>query len=245
MGAPGPDSFISRLREGALEALSPTRCAGCERPGALICERCLHEFTLIDPELCCTNCGAPFGSLLCTECRGEPGACDRVLACAVYEGPAPRIIRAYKDAGERRLARPIAELLADTAEHAEAAAPVRYTGILSAADAIVFVPVTSEAFTRRGFDHMESVARELAAISGRPLLDALAKHGRGDQRKLDRAGRLSSAEGLYQVMAPVDGLHLLLVDDVITTGATINAAAAALMHAGASSVDVLALARVW
>ena len=102
--------LAERATYEALEALSPTRCAGCERAGALICQDCLASLALIDPRHSCSRCGAPYGDLLCTECavEGESSAMaealDRCLACAVYAHPLPRIIKAYKDAGERRLA---------------------------------------------------------------------------------------------------------------------------------------------
>ena len=148
--------FAERAAHEALEVLSPTRCAGCERAGALICRECLASLTLVDPRHSCTRCGAPFGDLLCTECSVEGAssavakALDRCLACAVYAHPLPRIIKAYKDAGERRLAPYLAELLYDTALHAQAAAPDRYGGVLSGVDAVVFVPATAAAFRRRG-----------------------------------------------------------------------------------------------
>lgn len=262
---------------------------------------------LIDPRLSCTRCGAPFGSMLCTECRcGEgdapardespataqldrdasgtgalssaltpasagspsqrrdatpavtpvpapapapaealPPALDRCLAAAVFDGPPARIIRAYKDAGERRLAPVIAEMLLDAALHAEQTVPERYGGILSEADGVAFVPATAEAYRRRGFDHMEAVARPFAALAGIPLVDALAKRGRIDQRALDRADRMARSRGVYEVVEDVRGRRLLLLDDVITTGATLSAAVAALKRAGAARVEGLALARVW
>ena len=92
-------------REALLETLSPTRCAGCERPGALLCDDCLNKLVLIDPEESCALCGAPYGRVLCTECRGTASSLDRCLACALFSGALPRVIRAYKDGGERRLAR--------------------------------------------------------------------------------------------------------------------------------------------
>lgn len=270
---------IIRAREVALELLSPTRCAGCERPGELICASCLAALVLIDPRHACLHCGAPHGDVLCTECdaelearghtprweapsngmtrtrAGAPSlsalprpaaeAHGRVLAMAVFDGPLPRIIRAYKDGGERRLAPLLAELLFDTARHAEETAPERYGGMLGASDAVVFVPATAAAFARRGFDHMEAIARPFAELTGIPLVDALLKHGAADQRALGRAGRSARAHGAYQVVEPVRGKRVLLLDDVITTGATIRAAAAALLDAGALRVDVLALARVW
>lgn len=264
-------SWTHWLREAALEVIAPTRCAGCERPGVLICDDCLARMIPIDPVHACTRCGAPFGDLLCTECAGHEGdestgeglrqtpaadcieasqapsreAAGRCLAATVFEGPIPRIIRAYKDAGERRLAQPIAELMLDAAEHAEAAAPERYGGLLSAADAVTFVPVTAAAFARRGFDHMELIATAFARMAGLPVVDALVKHGHSDQRALGRAARQAYAQGVYEVVEPVAGKRLLLLDDVITTGATTRAVRAALLDAGTAAVDVLALARVW
>ena len=92
---------------------------------------------------------------------------------------------------------------------------------------------------------MEQVARIVADELGLPLVDALAKHGSADQRSFGRQGRLEQARGAYEVVAEVNGRSLLLLDDVITTGATVNAAAEALLARGASQVAALALARVW
>ena len=169
----------------------------------------------------------------------------RCLACAVYAHPLPRIIKAYKDAGERRLAPYLAELLYDTVLHAQAAAPDRYGGVLSGVDAVVFVPATAAAFRRRGFDHMEAIARSFCDLSGVPLLDALVKYGHGDQRELGRDERREHARGMYETVEDVRGCRLLLIDDVITTGATMAAASAELKRAGAAAVDGLAIARVW
>lgn len=244
---------IYHLRGAVLEALSPTRCASCERPGSLVCDGCRASIVRIDPALSCTRCGAPYGSLVCTECRSEDGTLrlnaprhlDRCLAAAVFKGPPSRIIKAYKDGGERRLAPVIADLLLAAALEAEASAPDRYGGIISEVDGVVFVPSTAEAYRRRGFDHMEGVARPFAERSGAPLMDALVKHGSADQRALGREERRASAEGAFETVLDVEGLRLLLLDDVVTTGSTVDAAARALKGAGAVHVDVLALARVW
>ena len=239
------ESTLARARDMLLEALSPTRCAVCERPGALLCNQCRDALVRIDPATACLRCGAPFGDLLCTECRELEMACDRCLAAAVFDGVPARLIRAYKDAGERRLASVIAELMLDAARTAEALAEERWGGMLFGADAVTFVPATSAAFQRRGFDHMEAVTRAFSEQSGIPLLDALAKRGRGDQRALGRSGRREQSRGVYQVVTDVKDLRLLLLDDVITTGATVSAAAGALKQAGAAHADALALARVW
>lgn len=248
--------LTTRLRREALEAVSPMRCAGCERPGELVCPACLECFRLIDPRTSCLSCGAPHGDLVCTECTPLEeetaaseralwaGGPDRCLAVAEFAEPLSRMIRAYKDAGEQRLFAPFAEMLLDCAQHAEHAAGERYGGVLSAADAVVFVPATAAAFRRRGFDHMEAIARHLSELTGTPLVDVLVKLGDADQRVLGRAGRQARARDAYRVLERVDGRRILLVDDVITTGATIVAATRALRAAGAVHVDALALARV-
>lgn len=243
--SPSGGKLGARLRNAVLEALSPTRCAACERPGDLLCSRCRDALTCIDPALACSRCGAPFGSMLCTECRGEDTPLDRCLAAAVFDEISARTVRAYKDGGERRLAGVIAELLAEAAQAAEYADAERYGGLLSSIDAVAFVPATASAFRRRGFDHMEAVARAFCEQTGIPLLDALAKRGRADQRDVGRTGRREQARDAYEVVDDIAGLRLLLLDDVITTGATITAAATALKRAGATNVDALALARVW
>lgn len=248
---------LARLTRPFLEVLAPTRCAGCERPGALICPACLERLILIDPATSCMRCGAPGGYIICTECGNPTGASvsgasaaddesplDRVLATAVFEDPLPRIVRAYKDGGERRLAPLFAQMLLDTAEHAQTEAPDRYGGVLAGADALVFVPATARAYRRRGFDHMEGIVRELGELAGVPMADALVKHGSADQRRLGRAGRQASSQGAYETVERVEGMGLLLVDDVITTGATLRSAARALDDAGAAHIDALAVARV-
>ena len=278
---------LARLaRRAALEALSPTRCVVCERPGALVCAACASRIVYIDPRSACARCGAPFGKMLCTECQsgpdgradarpvsgaalgldaqpalGVPPGCGalsspgdspdhadspgRCVAATVFEGVPARIVRAYKDAGERRLAAYIAQAMAESAQRAQAEDPRRFGGFLRESQAIVFVPATARAYRRRGFDHMEAVAFELAGLTGLPVLDALVKSGSSDQRKLDRNERLTASSGLYGVVEDVRSRRILLIDDVITTGATIEASARALYEAGAVCIERLAFARVW
>lgn len=245
-------SGAATLVESLGELLSPTRCASCERPGSLICEDCLDAMLRVDPVHACVHCGAPFGEVLCTEChggaaerRGIQTALDRCLAAVVFDGPPSRVVRAYKDGGERRLSLELARIILLAAHDAERSAPDRYGGILSCADAVVFVPATASAYRRRGFDHMEGIARPLAQAAGIPLLDALVKYGDSDQRALGREARLEQSRSVYGVIETVVGKRLLLLDDVITTGATMGAAASELKRAGASHVDGLAFARVW
>lgn len=176
--------------------------------------------------------------------RTKKGA-NSCLAACVFEGVPARIVRAYKDGGERRLAAWIAHALFDAAHRAQKAVPKRMDAFALDADAVVFVPATPAAYRRRGFDHMEAVACEFSNLMGIPVLDALAKWGACDQRKLGRGGRLANAADAYDVVEPVAGMRLLLIDDVITTGATMGSCAEVLKRAGAAKIDCLAFTRVW
>ncbi len=248
------------LAAGFSEVLWPTRCVGCDAMGELLCEGCRSQLWEIDQRLACPRCGAPFGRLVCTECScrlkdgpGDEGPepegalnefaeiiapLDALRSYAMLEWPHDRMVRAYKDAGERRLA----GLIADGMVRAARAAWPEGLGSL---DALAFVPCTPQAFARRGFDHMEAVARELAVRLSIPLDDVLARRSHRDQRSLGREGRARNANGSFAVLHALDGASVLLVDDVLTTGATMAQAARALKACGAAKVFGLTFARAW
>ena len=98
---------------------------------------------------------------------------------------------------------------------------------------------------RRGFDHMELISQVLATLLGLPVYDVLLRHEGRDQRELDRQGRLRNLEGSVEVIDDVADARLLLVDDVITTGATLRESTRVLLGRGAQSVTVCSLARAW
>lgn len=234
---------VAEFADGVLELLWPARCVGCDLPQTLLCPECESKLELIDQRDACPRCGAPHGRLVCTECAasGTDGAFSFTAARAagVFEGILAQVITCYKDSGERRLAGVIARLLAIAA-----GADWR-----SWADAVVFVPAAASAVRRRGFDHMELVARKLGGMCAIPVVDALICTRRKDQRLLGRAERAENMSGVFEL---VDGLaaeiadrRILLVDDVFTTGATLDGAAKALLAAGAHEVRALVAARVW
>ena len=248
------------LAGGFAEVLWPTRCVGCDAMGELLCEKCRSQLWEIDQGLACPRCGAPFGRLVCTECscrlRGDAddegsgpegelnefaeliASLDALRSYAMLEWPHDRMVRAYKDAGERRLAGLIADGMARAARAA-------WPGELARLGSIAFVPCTPQAFSRRGFDHMEVVACELAVRLSIPLDDVLARRAPKDQRGLGRKARACNASGSFAVLRALDGAHVLLIDDVLTTGATMAQAARALKACGAAKVFGLTFARAW
>ena len=245
----GP-SFLRRLAQGAAELAWPTRCVVCDAPGELLCASCRARLGWISQRWACPNCGAPFGWLACTECGQAKGELweTRSVTCALpLEGAGRSLALAYKDGGERRLAPVIAAAIACALDEASSWPAADGARRFDAAeiDAVCFVPATAAAYRRRGFDHMLDVSRSLAGMLGLPLADVLARPQAADQRKLGRDERLANASASYLVVGDVTGCSLLVVDDVVTTGASVRAAASALLAAGAAEVSAAALARTW
>ena len=241
-----PRNPLHTAADAFAELLWPTRCIGCDYPGELLCERCRASLPWIEQRWACPSCGAPFGWLTCTECHHEWE--PRATICAMgFEGTAARMATTLKDHHELRLAPVIAAAMATALDEASAwpAHDGRPRFDSEALDAIAFVPATAEAFLRRGFDHMELVARALSAETGIPLADVLARCEALDQRGLSREERAANAEGTIKVLEDVSDLRILLIDDVITTGASIREATRALCARGVAEVTACSLCRVW
>lgn len=244
------DTLRERAYERALELVWPTRCIVCDEPGELLCEQCRASLPWIAQRYACPNCGAPFGQLTCTECDAAKGHYWETRACISalsFAGAAQKLVLAYKDKGERRLAGVIASIMATALDEASAWPAVDGAArfIPDEIDAVCFVPATAKAYQRRGFDHMEAIARNIAVLEGLAFVDVLARPYGKDQRKLGRAERERNTAASVVALGSVEGCSFLLVDDVITTGSSIRACARALLNKGAKQVTALSLARVW
>jgi ComF family protein len=237
--------FLLELGEGMRELFWPTQCVVCNLPGTLLCSDCESILPRIDPASACPRCGAPFGVLTCTECDPDPSSdpfpFESARCYGEYRDGIVSLVRAYKDEGERRCAPLIAALIVK-------ASPGDWHGW---ARVITYVPATPAAMRRRGFDHMSLVADELGDLLEIPVCRALSRSNAADQRRLGRRQRAHNASGSFrmscapEILRSVQGKNVLLVDDVVTTGATCCAAASTLLEARVAAVRVLALARVW
>jgi ComF family protein len=161
----------------------------------------------------------------------EP-AFDRAVAAFPYNAALRPLVHAFKFEGHPSLRRPFSQALARRCEEA------RGWGC----DALVPMPLSRESWRERGYDAAGSLAEGLAQAWRLPLLPALAwARPRARQSELKRAARLSNAADAFRA-APVAGRRLLLVDDLLSSGATAHDAARALKASGAAFVGVAALA---
>ena len=246
MDARNPDTpFARRLARFAgevlCETLWPTRCALCDRPGDVLCPRCEAALPYNDYWRACPRCGSPYGARQCDFCN--PVMMQRIgLAELPFDGCASatrfaggtgQLVRLFKDQGEQRLAGVLARLMVQVL-------PPGWP-----LEVVAYVPASRAAVRRRGFDHGELLGREVAACVGLECLPLLRRPRTRDQRGLSARGRIANLAGRFEAAgaAPCRG-GVLLVDDVMTTGATLCAAAAALRSAGYPALYGLTFARV-
>ena len=231
-------------RRALLDLLFPPRCAGCGRRGAWLCAACAARLAPLAPPWC-ARCGIPLagpGATLCPRCRVEgPFALDHARAAYVFREPIRAAIHRFKYEGERGRAAHLAALTAA----APGAADLHRPGVAGRDALIVPVPLDPARRRARGYNQSEELARELAALWGRPLATGLAR-GRETRPQvgLDRLARRENVRGAFVWRGdPLVDRPLLLVDDVMTTGATAEECAAALKAAGARWVGLLTVAR--
>lgn len=196
-------------------ALAPPLCAACGRS-------CRPEAVV------CTRCGRRLATAEPLLGKGPPGL-DRAWSSAAYEGVARDLVAALKF---RRLL-PVADLMADRIQWL---APAH-----TLSGAIVPVPPAPSRLRRRGFDPAGELAAALAERLGSPLVPCLARRGGRRQVGRRRAERLGQPPRIHA--AAVAPRSVLLVDDVLTTGATLSACAQALRAAGAARVVAVTFAR--
>ena len=206
------------LLESLLQLLFPERCAGCRQLGSLFCQACQARLAPYIPDA-----------------RARPASLAQVHIAYSFEPPLREAIHVLKYRKARRVARPLGELLA---RHI-AAQPYAF-------DAVAAIPLHPSRQAARGFNQAEALAREVARALALPLIDGPLVRLRDTAQQATQAGtraRAAHMRGAFGWRGAPPPRRIVLVDDVYTTGATMNACAEALRAAGAESVQALALAR--
>ena len=203
-----------------------------------VCRSCIAAPEPLDAEYFCVSCRTPFQNPfpldehgLCGLCRVGVRGFDAAYSFAAYDGVLRKLIHLYKYGRIRTLARPLGDLLA------------RALPLDERFDCIVPVPLHWLRRWKRGFNQSELLARALGRRSGIPLLRALKRsHSTLVQAGLSNHARRRNVMKAFRA-CPVEGKRILLIDDVMTTGATATACAQALKKAGAARVALLTVAR--
>nr|WP_175128330.1 ComF family protein [Achromobacter piechaudii] len=220
---------------------------GCDCPlcgarvtGARLCGGCADDIVAAPPGARprCPRCALrlPATASICPACLGAPRAYGRTIAAFDYAPPADALIRMLKTQLRLSMAPVLARLLADAIVR-EGGLP---QGVLLAP-----VPASRASLRARGMNPASEIARGLALHLDAPLLRQALRRQRETPRQtgLSRRARRQVAAGLFVASPLVRGRHVALVDDVMTTGSTVQAAALALKAAGATRVTVLVAAR--
>lgn len=224
-----------RLRNALLDVIFPPRCVCCGHDGQWWCATCQAQVQVI-PDPVCPQCGRPqHNTLLCSLCRHSPPQIDGIRSAVIFEGPLREAIHHLKYRGRTSLAEPLGSLLI---AHWQAA-PLP-------ADMLVPVPLHHARLHERGYNQSSLLAEQLARASGLPVVEAALKRIKATlpQITLDAAQRKANVQDAFEACPDlVQGRQVLLIDDVCTTGATLEACSHALKQAGAKSVWALTLGR--
>lgn len=219
-----------------LDFMLPPRCPGC---AAIVtadhrfCAGCWAQLDFLTAPGC-AHCSRPLGTsdgLTCANCMAAPPDYDAVIAAVAYGDIAKRVALRLKYARRPGLARTIATVLGDR---------------LPQGATLVPVPLHRWRLWQRGFNQSVAIARALEKRGGLPcdVMSLKRKRATPSLRGLGAQQRKQAVRGAFDVARRWDGQHVLLVDDVLTTGATANACAKALKKAGAARVTLVCWARV-
>lgn len=209
----------------------PPACAGCGRRGHWVCDECHPTIPPLD-NVACTRCGA-IRTSECV-CAHIPDALMAIQSAHPFEGWVRNAVHSFKYEGERARARHLGDLLV----------PLLPTG--ANVDAVIPVPLHPKRMRARGFNQAALLATRLAESRDRiPVMEIERQGSVTPQVGLTSAQRSANVAGAFVVTDPrrLAGLDIALIDDVVTTTATMTACARAIADAGAASIRCLSVAR--
>jgi competence protein ComFC len=231
-----------------IELFYPSNCVGCghgQSAGVLLCEQCRKSVTRIaDPY--CNVCSRPFEGLIsgifaCPNCEDRPPAFDCVVSKYHAKGLLRDLIHRFKYGRQFYLRGVLAQYLVEAMQDERILA--------QAADCIVPVPLHPTRFRERGFNQAEALAEAVFKRGGVPRVSILRciqrKRYTQTQTRFDRSERMLNLRNSFAMRknSDVRGKHLVLLDDILTTGSTLHECAVVLREAGAESVRAITVAR--
>jgi ComF family protein len=238
-------TLARRASEALVSLLYPPHCAACgaTTPGGVhLCPDCAEKTRRIEAPFC-RVCSQPFAGAItseftCSNCLGRALHFDCAVTRYMSRGVVRDFIHRFKYDREFYLRHPLAAWAAEALEDERLRAP--------AIDAFVPVALHATRFRERDFNQAAEISRLLTRRSGVPTLPALKRvRYTTTQTRLDRHERMENLRNAFRVRhtSRVKSRHLVLVDDIFTTGSTVDECARVLRHAGAASVRVITVAR--
>ena len=226
---------VTKLKRIALDLLFPQWCVGCGREGEYICQQCRESLSFISPPVC-PKCGKPQSEArLCSACVNWDSAIDNIRSPLIFDGVIRQAIHELKYRNLRALVPLIAQLLYEYFR----------TNSLPG-DVILPVPLHKKRLRERGYNQSLLIARELGKLTGIPVdVHSLVKnsHTTPQAKTTSVEERRENVAGAFSCTGDnLKGKSIILIDDVTTSGATLDACAASLKAAGAASVRGLVMA---
>jgi ComF family protein len=218
------------MRDFLASLLFGGACFVCRgRSRELLCQACRAELPLLAAELC-PRCALPCpGGAVCGRCLAEPPGFDATTAVLAYDFPADALVHALKFRGELALAPLLGKMLSARVSHLSV-------------DRVIPVPLSSARLRSRGYNQAVEIARHVAAA--KLDVDACVRHMDGTpQTELPWDERRRNVRGAFRCRRPLTGATVAVVDDVMTTGATLDELAHTLKRAGAARVVNWVIAR--
>ena len=215
-----------------LSFIAPHACVACGTTGTVLCDNCLDLLPV--PTSSCYRCRkATANYATCPACR-KVSALESVWICTDYETAAQKLVGMLK----------FERVYASAAVIARAM-QLQFLGSLPTDVAVSHLPTATSRVRQRGYDQAQLIAKKLSAYTEKPYINTLERHGQQRQTGSKRAQRLVQLEGAFQARrrAPGGELHIILIDDVMTTGASLESAANVLKRAGVSQVSAIVFAR--
>jgi ComF family protein len=230
-----PQLSLRQVKTAFLDLLLPLKCLGCGREGDLICPSCRQSLPRIRLPLC-QRCGATVSEgTVCPMCVNHPLIIDGIRSLFLFQGTVRQAILQLKYRHLKTIATPLGQLLAEyLSSH-----PLR-------GEAIIPVPLHPKRLRERGYNQASLLAKKLSRLGGLPVVEDTLIRVRDalpQARTRSAIERRQNVQDAFVCHQGLEGKQVLLIDDVCTTGATLDACAIALKAAGAGSVWGLTVAR--
>ena len=223
------------LADSLLNFVFPPVCGACKKAGSLLCDACRAQLQWVVAPVC-KRCGRPVSHATecCPVCRERPLPLNQIRAAVLFAHPVSKLIHNLKYNGAFGLSKPLAQMMAD-------AWPTWRMPV----DLVLPIPLHADRERKRGYNQSTLLTRDFCQLVGLPFAEEGLQRTRftTPQVGLTAVERLKNVQDAFAPQLDVLGKHILLIDDVCTTGATMAAAAVALHTAGATAVSGYCVAR--